>query len=63
MHDHCVIESGTCQIIDVKARVREGRAVESLEAIAPTSSVDALVRHEAALQLIDIKAHVLGGFA
>lgn len=51
------------QVIEVKACAREGRVVETLEALVGRSG-DAIVRIDvAALQLIDVKAHVLGGLA
>ena len=46
------------EIVDVKAGVRGGSVVDSLDAFIGVPA-DALV----ALQLIDVKAHVLGGLA
>ncbi len=60
-----VLEAGTCHIVDVKARIRGGRSVEVLESLVSVSAGDSIVRTSdaAVLQLIDVKAHVLGGFA
>jgi hypothetical protein len=62
--DWIVSDPEKIQIVDVKAQSAAGRVVDSLDAILGAPSVDSVVRIDsAALQLIDVKAHVLGGFA